>query len=152
MKFKLFFLLSFLTLNVWSCPELAGVYKVCKLENGTVHQMNSLLITQKKIRNITQYEVKYEDSLNHEQMKEVFKADGKIYTTRSIDSETGLTLSIEVSAACIESQLIVNQQSYMAEDIFADIKSSFEMDGGKIKFTSIGHVFNKPVQDVIFCE
>jgi hypothetical protein len=149
---KLLFLVAIIfSLPVSACPNLSGIYKICKSSNGQ-NSMASITIEQKIINKYNQYTLTIQESEDREVRIEKYTADGKTKVASDTDAETGITIRTETLTTCKDNVLNIKMNATLDAEAFANVTIKMTKLGNQLTQVFSGISMEEPINDTIVCE
>lgn len=143
--------LFFATASVFACPDLAGKYAKCRTE-GEEMARTSLEVSQKAKWGITTYTLVSIDSNTNERETETYRADGKTQVSSERDPETGATVSLATTVACVGNTMKADMVLTYEGEIYSKVTTTFSKDGNKfVQLVNEDHG-NGPQVYTVICE
>jgi hypothetical protein len=146
-----FLFLSLVSFPVLACPNLAGVYKVCRssTEQNTI---SNITVEQKIVNKYYQYTFTIRESDGREVRIEKYTADGKTKIVSDTDADTGITIKTETLTSCQDNVLNIKMNATLDSEAFADVTIKATKNGNQLTQVFSGVSMDEPVNDTIFCE
>lgn len=150
MKFFLF-ILVFVSLQAFACPELAGIYKVCHSSTDQ-NTKAEVTVEQKVVNKYCQYTITTRDSETESARVEKYTADGKMKIVSDTDSDTGITIRTETLATHQNDILTIKMIATLDYEAFADVTIKASKVGNQFTQIFNGISMGEPVSDTIICQ
>jgi hypothetical protein len=149
---KFFFLfLPFISFQAFACPQLAGVYKVCRSSTDQ-NKTAEVIVEQKIVNKYCQYTITTRDSETENARVEKYTADGKMKIVSDTDSDTGITIRTETLATHQNDILTIKMNATLDSEAFADVTIKASKVGSQFTQIFSGISMGEPVSDTIICQ
>lgn len=145
-------LLAFISLPVFACPNLAGVYKTCQTSGVGGSTVAQIVIEQKIINNVTNFTFTTSEIETNEDRIEKYIADGKFKVSTETDSDSGVTIRTSTSTTCVGDVMKIKMTAKMDSEEFANITIQTSKVGNQLKQTFSGISLGETVSETVICQ
>lgn len=145
-------LLAFISLPVFACPNLAGVYKTCEASGSGGSTVSQIVIEQKIINNVTNFTFTTSEIETNEDRIEKYIADGKLKISTETDPDSGITIRTTTSTSCVGNVMKIKMNAKMDSEEFANITIETTKVGNQLKQTFSGISLGETVSETVICQ
>lgn len=142
--------LFFATTSVFACPDLSGKYAKCRTEGEEAR--SRLEVSQKTKWGVTTYTLVSIDASTNESETETYRADGKTQVSSERDPETGATVSLATTVACVANTVKADMILTYEDEVYSKVTTTFNKDGNKFVQQVNEDHGNGPQVYTVICE
>jgi hypothetical protein len=134
-----------------ACPNLAGEYLSCRSLTGSTEAPVNMKITQKLDGGVTIYDVTSTDSETNDSSTESYRADGKMYSSTTVDPDFG-TMVQSMTTTCKKDSVSIVGKITMSGQVAVTFTLEQKKINGQLISTMKGQMMGEDLADTIVCE